>query len=185
MPAMGNRILLIDDEALVLTALKRALHEEDLEITTATSGEEGLEVMRNESFKVVISDERMPGMSGSEFLTRVRELYPDTIRMMLTGHATLEAAMRAVNDGETYRFFAKPWNDQELIFALRSAMEKYDLAAENRRLLAVVQSQAQELQALEVRYPGIAKVQRDRTGAFVLPELSEAERKRILAACEK
>lgn len=182
---MKNRILLVDDETLVLTALKRALYEEALEIVAATSGEQALGLMKEEPFKVVISDEQMPGMQGSDFLTQIRELYPATIRMMLTGHATLEAAMRAVNDGETYRFFSKPWNDQELIFAIRSAIEKFDLEAENRRLLAVVQNQAVELKILEKRYPGIASVQRDSAGAVFLPELSDEERKRILDACDK
>lgn len=182
---MENRILLVDDEALVLMALKRSLYEEDLEIVTAASGEKALLLMKEEPFKVVISDERMPGIQGSDFLSQIRDLYPSTIRMMLTGHATLEAAMRAVNDGEIYRFFSKPWNDQDLVFAIRSAIEKFDLEAENRRLLAVVQSQAMELKSLERRYPGIGKVQRDSQGAVVLPELSETERKSILAECDK
>lgn len=182
---MENRILLVDDETLVLMALKRSLYEEDLEIVTATSAEQALLLMTERPFKVVISDERMPGLQGSDFLTQIRDLYPATIRMMLTGHATLEAAMRAVNGGEIYRFFSKPWNDQELIFSLRSAIEKFDLEAENRRLLTVVQSQAMELKALERRYPGIGQVKRDSQGAVFLAEVSDEERLSILAECDK
>lgn len=177
---MKNRILLVDDETLVLMALKRALFEEDVEIVTATSGEQALALMQEKSFKVVISDERMPGMHGSELLAQIRELYPASIRMMLTGHATLEAAMHAVNDGGIYRFFSKPWNDQELIFSIRSAIEKFNLEAENQRLLAVIQSQAMELKSLEERYPGIASVRKDKDGALLLPELSDEERKQLL-----
>jgi two-component system probable response regulator PhcQ len=145
---MKNRILLVDDESNVLSALKRALFDESFETVSVTSAELALGIMMGEHFKVVISDERMIGMQGSEFLAHVRQLYPDTIRIMLTGHATVEAAMKAVNEGEIYRFFSKPWNDHDLIFAMRSAIEKFDLEAENRRLLATVKTQAKELKVL-------------------------------------
>lgn len=102
-------------------------------------------------FKLVISDERMIGMQGSELLAILKERYPATLRILLTGHATLEAAMKAVNQGEIYRFFTKPWNDTELKFAICSAIERYDLEAETRRLLATVRSQAMEIKVLEKR----------------------------------
>lgn len=182
---MNNKILLVDDESNVLSALKRVLYDESLEITSLTSAEEALQVMNGEHFKVVISDERMIGMQGSEFLAQVRQLYPDTIRIMLTGHATLEAAMKAVNEGEIYRFFSKPWNDLDLIFAIRSAIEKFDLEAENRRLLATIKQQSLEIKVLERRYPGISRVEKDVRGAFVLPDIDEDEIKIMLAECEK
>ena len=126
-------------------------------------------------FKLVISDERMIGMQGSELLAILKERYPATLRILLTGHATLEVAMKAVNQGEIYRFFTKPWNDTELKFAICSAIERYDLEAENRRLLATVRSQAMEIKVLEKRYPGISRVEKTQTGSFVLPDLSDAE----------
>jgi DNA-binding NtrC family response regulator len=172
---MNNRILLVDDESNVLSALKRALFDEPLDISSVTSAEEALEILKEEPFKVVISDERMLGMQGSEFLALVRKNYPDTIRMMLTGHATLEAAMKAVNEGEIYRFFSKPWNDHDLKFAIRSAIEKFDLETENRRLLATVKQQSLEIKVLEKRYPGISRVEKDEQGAFVLADISEEE----------
>lgn len=182
---MINRILLVDDESNVLAALKRALFDEKLEIVTAASAEEALAIMAEQTFKVTVSDERMAGMQGTEFLTLVRDRYPETVRMMLTGHATLEAAMKAVNQGEIYRFFSKPWNDTELIFAIRSAVEKFDLESENRRLLATVKSQARELKALEKHYPGISEVQRDQHGSLVLPELSDSEMQELFTECER
>lgn len=181
---MNSRILLVDDEANVLSALKRALFDEPLHIMTAGGGEEALSIMESQAFKLVVSDERMLGMQGSEFLAQVREHYPDTVRIMLTGHATLEAAMKAVNEGEIYRFFAKPWNDHDLIFAIRSAIEKYDLEAENRRLLATIKQQSLEIKVLEKRYPGISRVQKDSHGNFVLPDIEGDELKRILMECE-
>jgi DNA-binding NtrC family response regulator len=182
---MKNKILLVDDESNVLSALKRALFDEPLEITSVTSGEEALDILKGEPFKVIVSDERMIGMQGSEFLAQVRAVYPTTIRIMLTGHATLEAAMKAVNEGEIYRFFSKPWNDHDLKFAIRSAIEKFDLEAENRRLLATIQQQSLEIKVLEKRYPGISRVEKDDRGVFVLPDISEEEIKVMLVECER
>jgi DNA-binding NtrC family response regulator len=182
---MNNRILLVDDESHVLSALKRALFDESLEIVSVTSAEEALEVMKEQHFKVVISDERMVGMQGSEFLAQVRVDTPETVRIMLTGHATLEAAMKAVNEGEIYRFFSKPWNDHDLIFAIRSAIEKFDLEAENRRLLAAIKQQSLEMKVLEKRYPGISRVEKDSSGTFMLPDISEDEIRAMLDACEQ
>lgn len=182
---MLSRILLVDDEANVLSALKRALFDEPLEIVSATSAEDALEIMKEQNFKVVISDERMLGMQGSEFLSQVRASYPDSIRMMLTGHATLEAAMKAVNEGEIYRFFSKPWNDRDLIFAIRSAIEKFDLESENRRLLATVKQQSLEIKVLEKRYPGISRVEKDSGGTFLLPDITEDEIAVLMAQCDQ
>lgn len=182
---MNNPILLVDDEVNVLSSLTRALFDEPYQVTCAKSGEEALELMASQPFKLVISDERMFGMQGSELLAIVKERYPDTLRILLTGHATLEAAMKAVNQGEIYRFFTKPWNDTELKFAIRSAIERYDLEAENRRLLATVKSQAMEIKVLEKRYPGISRVEKDDRGSFVLPELSEGEISQLMAECEQ
>ena len=182
---MNSKILLVDDESNVLSSLKRALFDEPLEIVTVTSGEAALEIMKDHFFKLVISDERMIGMQGSELLALIREKYPDTIRIMLTGHATLEAAMKAVNEGEIYRFFAKPWDDHDLKFAIRSAVEKFDLEAENRRLLATVKQQSLEIKVLEKRYPGISRVEKDSRGVFVLPDIPADEIQDMLNECEK
>lgn len=182
---MHNPILLVDDEVNVLSALTRALFDEPYEVTCAKSGEEALELIAKTPFKLVISDERMIGMQGSELLAILKEKYPDTLRILLTGHATLEAAMKAVNQGEIYRFFTKPWNDTDLKFSIRSALERYDLEAENRRLLATVKSQSMEIKVLEKRYPGISRVEKDTLGSFVLPDLSEAEIEMMLAECEQ
>ncbi|MCE1226231.1 MAG: response regulator [Geobacteraceae bacterium] len=182
---MSNHILLVDDEVNVLSALTRALFDEPYQVTCAKSGEEALELIAKTPFKLVVSDERMIGMQGSELLAILKDKHPDTLRILLTGHATLEAAMKAVNQGEIYRFFTKPWNDTELKFAIRSAIERYDLEAENRRLLATVKNQAMEIKVLEKRYPGISRVEKDELGSFVLPDLSEAEIRMMMAECEK
>ncbi len=178
---MDHCILLVDDEPNVLSALQRALMDEPYEILTATSGELGLEALEHKQVRVIVSDERMPGMGGAEFLSQVKERYPAIIRIMLTGHASIESTMKAVNSGEIYRFFTKPWNDAEIVLALRSAVEKYELEEENRRLLKTVVRQSQELKDMERRFPGITEVERDATGCFVMPELSEDEIAQIIA----
>lgn len=172
---MEHSILLVDDEPSVITSITRALLDEDYIIHTARNGKEALELLKHHRVKVVLSDERMPGMSGAELLSTVKERYQGTIRMMLTGHASLEATMKAVNAGEIYRFFIKPWDDIELRLAIRSAMEKYDLEAENRRLLSTVKRQAVDLKLIEKKYPGISSLERDKEGAISLSDISEEE----------
>jgi len=181
---MNDLIMLVDDEANVLSALTRALIDEPFELITASSGSQALELMEGKTVKAIVSDERMVGMQGSELLAEVKQRSPQTVRILLTGHATLDAAMRAVNVGEIYRFFLKPWDDTQLRFALLSAIEKYDLEVENRRLLATVKSQALEIRILEKRYPGISRVQRNAKGIFVLPDIAEEELNRIIEECE-
>lgn len=172
---MPDHIMIVDDEENVLKALKRELMDEDYEIHAYIDAREALQKLKNHPIKVVISDERMPGMSGSEFLSLVSLRSPDTVRIMLTGQATIEAAMQAVNRGEIYRFFTKPWNSAELKMSIRSAIDKYDLEKENRRLLAIVRNQKEKLGELEDRHPGISSLERDESGAVVIPEISEEE----------
>ncbi len=177
---MSNCILLVDDEQNVLSALIRELADEPYEVITALSGEEAMNLVTAQTFKVIISDERMPGMDGASFLAAAKEVSPSSVRMMLTGHASIDATMRAVNNGEIYRFFTKPWNDHELKQSIRSAIEKYDLEDENRRLLKVVKRQSQELRALEANHPGISRISKDRAGAVILPEISDDEVKHLM-----
>ncbi len=180
---MNDRILLVDDEPNVLAALKRVFGDEPYEIVTAESAEKGLEEFAARPFKAVISDERMPGMDGAAFLAIVRERYPEVARILLTGYASIEATMKAVNNGEIYRFFTKPWDEFELKVAVRSAIDKYDLEAENRRLLKTVKRQAADLRALEVKYPGITRLDRSGSGSLLIPEIAEDEVAQIIEEC--
>lgn len=182
---MQDSLLIVDDEPYVIASLKRALVDEHYDIYSAGGGAEGLNLMKKHRMKVVISDEMMPKMTGAEFLSFVKEQHPETIRIMLTGHASIEATMRAVNNGEIYRFFIKPWNDIELILAIRAAVEKYDLAAENSRLLRTVKRQAITLKLLEKKYPSITMLEKDEGGNLVLPEMSDEELSTIVELCER
>ncbi len=129
----ANRtLLLVDDEAPVLAALKRLLRREGYTLLAARSGAEGLDLLARHEVGVVISDARMPEMSGAEFLGRVREMYPDTVRIMLSGYTDLDAVTTAVNRGELFRFLAKPWDDDELLATLRDAFRHYEIRRGHR-----------------------------------------------------
>ncbi|WP_305045851.1 response regulator [Geoalkalibacter sp.] len=156
---MNNAVLIVDDEKQVIQAIERALYDEDISVMGATCAEDAEELLERHPFKVVISDQCMPGMEGSEFLGLVSLRHPEIVRIMLTGHATLPGIMDAVNRGEIYRFFTKPWDDLELRFALRSAIEKYDLEARVRRLMMVARRQTLHLRRLEMEHPGMTRFQ--------------------------
>lgn len=172
---MSNKVLLVDDDLYVIKALKRALHQEPYEILSANSAEEALDIMTKERIDLVVSDEKMPGMSGSEFFTIVCREYPDTIRIILTGQANLEVAIRAINEGEIYRFFTKPWNDIDLAITIRQALQQKELIAQNRLLVKNVREQSLILQELEKEYPGITRVKKASSGAIVTDYIAEIE----------
>jgi len=129
------RILLVDDEPNVLEGLRLKLARRYL-VERAESGQEGLEILaRGDEFAVVCSDMRMPGMSGAEFLAEVREKYPDTSRILLTGFADMEAALTAINDAQVFRFLSKPCDAKRLLEAFEAASEHHRLKRAERELL--------------------------------------------------
>lgn len=179
-----DNILIVDDEKHVRTALRRALLDGDYNIQEAECGLAALDILNATPIKVIVSDERMPGMQGSELLTTVALRWPETVRILLTGQASLEAAVRAVNQGEVYRFLIKPWNDLELRLAIQGGIEHYDLEMKNRKLLALVRSQGLRLQGRSERAGSEAgHCDRGVDGSFRLPELSEAETAALLREC--
>ena len=138
-------ILFVDDEENVLRSLKRLFIDEEYEIHTALSGEAGLEILRDREIAVVVSDQRMPRMSGAEFLERSRLVSPESVRIVLTGHADIEAAIAAINKGGTYQYITKPWDNEEMKSSVFRAAERYRLGRENKRLAGIIQAQNEEL----------------------------------------
>ncbi len=181
---MDNKVLLVDDEVSVLKALQRSLIDEDFDVHLAESAAEGLELLDQHKFKVVVSDERMPVMCGSEFLSIISLQHPEVVRITLTGQASIEAAMTAVNQGEIYRFLLKPWNDTELTLAIRSAIEKYDLEMQNRKLLSQARIQSMKLDMAEKKHPGPANTDRSDDGSFVMREMSDDEVAQLMEECK-
>ncbi len=132
---MAEKILFVDDEVNVLEGF-RANMRRRYDVDTALGPEEGLNMVRNSGpYAVVVSDLKMPGMDGITFLTQVRDISPDTVRMMLTGFADVEAAMNAVNMGQVFRFLTKPCSLQTISAALDAGLEQYRLITAERELL--------------------------------------------------
>ncbi len=142
------RLLLVDDEPNVLKALKRVFHNENYAVETASTAEEGIAKLQKENFHVVITDFMMPGMNGAEFLKKVKSEWPDTMRIMLTGHADTQAVMGAIKEGAVYKFILKPWNDDDLRVTVALALEQYDLVQKNRQLQQQNESTAKQLKNL-------------------------------------
>ena len=144
-----TRILCIDDEQNVLRSLTRLFLDDPYEILTAPSGAEGLLILdRCGNVPVVVSDYRMPGMNGVEFLSEVRKRWPETVRIVLSGYADTGAIVSAINEGQIYRFVAKPWNDDELRVTVANAIERYDLGRKNLELTEELRRKNDELTAL-------------------------------------
>jgi response regulator RpfG family c-di-GMP phosphodiesterase len=140
-------VLLVDDEPNILQSLQRLLRRETFRIVTATSGDEALKLLAQLTHvALILSDQRMPQMNGAEFLKKSHQYAPEAIRMLLTGYSDLGDAVDAVNQGGISRYLSKPWNDTELVQAVRTAVETYCLNQENRRLQDVVRQQNEELQ---------------------------------------
>ncbi len=132
---MTDKILFVDDEQNVLQSMRRQLRKR-FPLQTALSGDEALEIMKREGpFAVIVSDMRMPGMNGVELLSRVKDLYPDTVRIMLTGNADQETAIEAVNSGQIFRFLTKPCSTAILVPALALAQRQYRLVTAEKELL--------------------------------------------------
>jgi two-component system probable response regulator PhcQ len=163
-------ILLVDDETHVTDALSRHFPKAKYQVFKAGSAAEAYSVLDRHSIDVVVSDERMPGESGSEFLANVRRRFPRTIRIILSGQASLEAAIRAINEGEVYRFFLKPCNPTDLIFTIQRALEHQRLAEQSRALLREFRKQAALLEAAQSGQSELLAVHRDSSGAVLVDE---------------
>lgn len=127
-------LLLVDDEINVTRAIKRLLHQEGYRILIANSADEGFELLAKNKVGVILCDQRMPGMSGIEFLSGVKELYPDSVRLVLSGHADLETVSAAINHGAIYKFLTKPCDNDQLKGHIREAFSRYEVIRENQQL---------------------------------------------------
>jgi len=146
-PGPAN-LLFVDDEPNIIKALKRLFRSTEYNILIAENGNEGLQVLEQTPIDLILSDMRMPQMDGAEFLTRVAERWPETIRILLTGFADLESTIIAVNNGKIYSYCSKPWEDNDLKILVQNALEQKRLRDERQRLFAIIEHQNQELKEL-------------------------------------
>lgn len=158
---MQPRVLIVDDQPLVLGVVQEILSRGPYLVFTANSAEEALKMMEKDPIDVVVSDERMPGMQGSEFLAIVRKRFPNTVRIILTGHASVKSAIRAINEGEIYRLLTKPVSSQDLYKAIDGGLENRDKGQTAERCFSLLDS-------LEKQAPGITRVKRDDDGVVII-----------------
>ena len=152
---MEKTLLLVDDEENVIRSLRRLFRQEPFTVLTANSGAEGLEILAKQTVSVILSDQRMPGMIGSEFLKIVKERYPHTIRIVMSGYTELESITSAINDGAVFKFLLKPWEDEKLLAHIRDAFSYHDLKSNNELL-------AQELQKANASLEDRVKDEREK-----------------------
>ncbi|MFL6631970.1 MAG: EAL domain-containing protein [Massilia sp.] len=153
-------VLLVDDEPSIVSSLKRLLRGDGYRILTANSGREGLQLLAEHTVDLIVSDQRMPEMTGVEFLRKVRQLYPDTVRIVLSGYTELQTVTDAVNGGAIYKFLTKPWDDEQLRSHIQEAVAYGAMASENRLLTLEVRTANQKLAAVNRQLESVLARQR-------------------------
>jgi two-component system probable response regulator PhcQ len=167
---MERTVLLVDDERHLVDSLQRTLRAEPYTIVGAASAQAALEVLATRPVDVIVADEHMPGMSGTELLAIVRRKYPSIMRLMLTGQASVESMLRAINEGQVYRFLTKPCSQADLAGSIRNAIEHKALVDETEQLLRTVKRQTALIAQIERANPGITELHKTPDGAIVIDD---------------
>ena len=161
---MKHTILVVDDEELFIEYIQSVLSGKNYNVITASSGQEGLEILKKQSVNMVISEYKIPLMNGLEFLEKVRIIYPDILTIMVTDQPDIKLAIKAINEAGVYKFLLKPWDDIEFKNAIKKTLESLQVIKERDGLIRRVKTHEATLKDLEKRYPGITKVERDQDG---------------------
>ena len=159
-----HSILVVDDEELFIEYIQSVLSGKNYNVITASSGQEGLEILKKQSVNMVISEYKIPLMNGLEFLEKVRIIYPDILTIMVTDQPDIKLAIKAINEAGVYKFLLKPWDDIEFKNAIKKTLESLQVIKERDGLIRRVKTHEATLKDLEKRYPGITKVERDQDG---------------------
>ncbi len=170
---MTHTILIVDDDENILSSMKRSLRNENYEVLCASNAEEAFGLLRKNVVDLIVSDQDMPGMQGIEFLKKTIHEFPEVVRFVLTGNATLDVAIQAINEGAVTRFFAKPCNIVDLVVSIRQSLEHKALLHQSKRLLQSVKSKNKVLKQLENEHPGITKVKRDHAGNILVDKIPD------------
>lgn len=169
------KIQLVDDEPNILNALKRLLRANGWEIHTYDNVEAALSGLLEHNYAVIISDYQMPTADGVTYLQFAKQRQPNAVRLVLSAYGDRNSLIKAINQAEVYRYLSKPWDDYEVVAAIKSAIDIYELKSENQRLQdevtaqrRMIKAREQELLRLEKDNPGITRVQRDADGSVLL-----------------
>ncbi len=176
------KIQLVDDEPQVLKALQRLLRPQGWEVHAFSDVNLALEALLAHEYAVIVSDYRMPHIDGITYLQFTKQRQPNAIRLLLSGHGDRQSMMKAINQVEIYRFLPKPWQDNEVEAALRSAIDLHLLRDESQRLLRQIHQQQnalgrqqRELLRLEAEYPGLTRVLRGPDGPVLIEEFDYSQ----------
>jgi two-component system, probable response regulator PhcQ len=163
-------VLLVDDDIEILEMFSRILRREPFDVELAAGARAAFRILAVRTVSVVVSDELMPGMPGTEFLARMQAEHPETVRIMLTGQASVTVAQRAINDGQVFRFLTKPIEARDLVRIIREAIAEYELRTQCADDLPRARREAAEMKTLEKQWRGLTRVERDASGAVVLDD---------------
>ena len=146
-----HKILVVDDEEANLRLLQRVLRsEKNYEVLTAANAQDGLNHLQSSEISLIITDQRMPGMTGVELLRASLNIYPECIKILLTGYTDLEALIDAINEGHIYKYVTKPWDADELKITVRRALEAYELKQHNIALISELKDTMKEMELLSL-----------------------------------
>lgn len=145
-----HSILIVDDEDSILNAFRRILADEDYDVQVANNGFDGLNKLLTASnpFSLIISDQRMPEMNGVQFFAQAKDIFPDAVRILLTGYADSDSIIEAINKGGVHLYFTKPWHEEEILLHIKQSLSKVEVLEENKRLLGLIKDKNRELVAL-------------------------------------
>jgi len=171
MNSTAIKIVLVDDEAAVLHAVRRIFsHSQIVDLICVQDPFEAMKIVAEQDVGLVISDQRMPGMTGLEFLAWVNATHPDIIKIIMTGDTDIQTAVQAINDIGVYKFIRKPWDNDDLYWTVIRALEMVQMRRKNQELQSELDKKDQCLRRYERLYPGITSVDRDTDGAIVIDE---------------
>ncbi|MFH1678710.1 MAG: response regulator [Candidatus Omnitrophota bacterium] len=163
------KLMIIDDEKVILDSFQRGLNGEGYEIIKAFNSKDALNKIKMQpDIKIVVSDIKMPGIDGMDFLKIIKREYPYIIRIVLTGYADVDNAIAAVNQAQVYRFITKPWDVTELRIVLRLALQYQQALEEYRLPVTDVQEAIGHIENLEKKFPGISTVSKDKDGRITI-----------------
>ena len=183
-PPTAYRILIVDDEEIVLVALRDTLRREGYQVVTATNALQGLEILQRDKFAAILTDQMMPMLTGLEFLAQVKQIQPDATRILITAVLNLGTVIDAINKGEIYRFIVKPWLREELLATIRNAVQRYDLICRNAALHATTLAMNDQLKRLNDSLSlQVAKVAEQNTQLAALNQALDANLQRSVELC--